>query len=40
MKACEEKMLRLVEKLHAKFAVFLSVEQAVKANMRRLSYGG
>ena len=36
----EEKMPRLVAELHAQFAESLSLEQAIKANLRGLGYGG
>ncbi len=36
----EEKMPRLVAELHAQFAESAKLEQAIKANLRRLSYGG
>jgi len=36
----EEKMPRLVAELHAQFAESAKLEQAIKANMRGLGYGG
>jgi type I restriction enzyme M protein len=36
----EEKMPRLVAELHAHFAEAAKLEQAIKANLRRLGYGG
>jgi type I restriction enzyme M protein len=40
MKPREEKILRLVSELHAQFAESAKLEQAIKANLRGLSYGG
>jgi type I restriction enzyme M protein len=36
----EEKMPRLVAELHAQFAESAKLEQAIKANLRGLGYGG
>ncbi|MEN8502097.1 class I SAM-dependent DNA methyltransferase [Paraburkholderia sp. SIMBA_050] len=36
----EEKMPRLVAELHAQFAESANLEQAIKANLKRLGYGG
>ena len=36
----EDKMLRLVAELHAQFAESAKLEQAIKANLRGLGYGG
>ena len=36
----EEKMPRLVGELHAQFAESAKLEQAIKANLRGLGYGG
>ena len=36
----EEKMPRLVAELHAQFAESAELEQAIKANLRGLGYGG
>jgi type I restriction enzyme M protein len=36
----EEKMPRLVAELHAQFAMSAKLEQAIKANLRGLGYGG
>ena len=36
----EEKMPRLVAELHAQFDESAKLEQAIKANLQRLSYGG
>ena len=36
----EEKMPRLVAELHAQFAESAKLEQAIKANLRGLDYGG
>ena len=36
----EEKMPRLVAELHAQFAESAKLKQAIKANLRRLGYGG
>jgi type I restriction enzyme M protein len=38
--AFEEKMLRHVAELHAQFAESTKLEQAIKANLRGLGYGG
>jgi type I restriction enzyme M protein len=35
-----EKMPRLVTELHAQFAESAKLEQAIKANLRGLGYGG
>jgi len=40
MKNFEEKMLRLVAELHAQFFESAKLEQAIKANLRGLGYGG
>ena len=36
----EEKMARLIAELHAQFAESAKLEQAIKANLRGLGYGG
>jgi cell division protein FtsB len=36
----EKKMPRLVAELHAQFAESAKLEQAIKANLRGLDYGG
>jgi type I restriction enzyme M protein len=36
----EEKMPRFVAELHAQFAESAKLEQAIKANLRGLGYGG
>ncbi|CAK0766957.1 hypothetical protein CCP4SC76_4650007 [Gammaproteobacteria bacterium] len=40
MRAFEGKMLRLVPERHAQFAEGAILEQAIKANLRGLGYGG
>lgn len=40
MNVVEEKMTRLVAKLNAQFAESSKLEQAIQANLRRMSYGG
>ena len=40
MKAFEEKMTRLVAELNEQFAESVKLEQAIKANLRGLGYGG
>lgn len=40
MKTFEEKMPRLVAELKAQFAEAEKLEQAIKANLRGLCYGG
>ena len=40
MNPFEEKMPRLVAKRHAQFAESLMLEQAIKANLGGLGYGG
>jgi type I restriction enzyme M protein len=40
VKRREEKMPRPVAGLHAQFAESAELEQAIKANVRRLGYGG
>ena len=40
MSSVEEKMPRRVAQLHAQFAESAKLEQAIKANLRGLGYGG
>ena len=40
MKIVEEKIPRLVAGLHAQFAESAKLEQAIKANLRGVWYGG
>ena len=40
MNIVEEKMPRLVAELHTQFAESAKLEQAIKANLRGLGYGG
>ena len=40
MKIIEEKIPRLGAELHAQFAESSKLEQAIKANLRGLGYGG
>ncbi len=39
-KIFQEKMPRLVAELHAQFGESAKLEQAIKANLRGLGYGG